>query len=73
MKNTMDIEGKNVLIRTVTNYYTGEVTEETSKFLRLSNAAAITTTSARKYGLVEIEEFVSHDDYDRFEIGDVYR
>ena len=44
MKNAMGIEGKNVLIRTVTNFYTGEVTEETSKFLRLSKAAWIADT-----------------------------
>ena len=43
-KNSMDLEGKNILIRTVTNFYTGEVAEETSKFLKLTKAAWIADT-----------------------------
>ena len=43
-KNSMDLEGKNVLIRTVTNFYTGEVSEETAKFIKLTKAAWIADT-----------------------------
>lgn len=41
---TMGMEGKNVLIRTVTNYYTGHVIEETKKWLKLEKAAWIPDT-----------------------------
>lgn len=44
MKNSMELEGKNVLIRTVTNFYTGRVIEENSKFLKLEKAAWIADT-----------------------------
>lgn len=44
MKNSMDLEGKNILIRTVTNFYTGRVIEENSKFLKLEKAAWIADT-----------------------------
>ena len=44
MKNGMELEGKNVLIRTVTNFYTGRVITENSKFLELENAAWIADT-----------------------------
>lgn len=44
MKNSMNLEGKSILIRTVTNYYTGEVSEETSKYLKLTKAAWIADT-----------------------------
>jgi hypothetical protein len=40
----MDLTGKKILIRTVTNFYTGEVTEETKKWLRLKTAAWIADT-----------------------------
>ena len=40
----MKLEGKNILIRTVTNFYTGRVIEENSKFLRLEKAAWIADT-----------------------------
>lgn len=43
-KNSMGLEGKNVLISTVTKFYTGEVTEETNKFLKLTKAAWIADT-----------------------------
>ena len=44
MKNGMELEGKNILIRTVTNFYTGCVIEENSKFLKLEKAAWIADT-----------------------------
>lgn len=44
MKNSMGLEGKNILIRTVTNFYTGRVVEENSKFLKLESAAWIADT-----------------------------
>jgi len=40
----MGMKGKNVLIRTVTNYYTGNVVEETEKWLKLERAAWIPDT-----------------------------
>jgi len=40
----MGMKGKNVLIRTVTNYYTGNVVEETKKWLKLERAAWIPDT-----------------------------
>ena len=40
----MDLMGKNILIRTVTNFYTGHVVEETKKWLRLEAAAWIADT-----------------------------
>ena len=40
----MNLEGKNLLVQTVTNFYTGEVVEETSKHLKLSKAAWIADT-----------------------------
>ena len=40
----MKLEGKNILIRTVTNFYTGRVIEENSKFLKLEKAAWIADT-----------------------------
>jgi len=40
----MGMEGKNVLIRTVTNYYTGHVVEENKKWLKLEKAAWIPDT-----------------------------
>lgn len=40
----MELTGKNVLIRTVTNFYTGHVVQETKKFLRLETAAWIADT-----------------------------
>lgn len=40
----MNLTGKKIFIRTVTNYYTGEVMEETSKFLLLIKAAWIADT-----------------------------
>jgi hypothetical protein len=43
-KNSMDLKGKNILIRTVTNFYTGEVVEETAKYLKLNKAAWIADT-----------------------------
>ena len=35
MSNSMELEGKNILVRTVTNFYTGRVVKETSKWLKL--------------------------------------
>lgn len=43
-KNSMNLEGKNLLVQTVTYFYTGEVIEETSKHLKLSKAAWIADT-----------------------------
>ena len=43
-KNSMNLEGKNVLIQTVTYFYTGEVIEETPKHIKLSKAAWIADT-----------------------------
>jgi len=43
-KNSMNLEGKNVLIQTVTFFYTGEVIEETSKYIKLTKAAWIADT-----------------------------
>ena len=43
-KNSMNLEGKNVLIQTVTFFYTGEVVEETSKHIKLNKAAWIADT-----------------------------
>ena len=40
----MDLTGKNIFIRTVTNFYTGHVIEETKKWLRLETAAWIADT-----------------------------
>jgi hypothetical protein len=44
MSNSMELEGKNILVRTVTNFYTGRVVKETSKWLRLKSAAWIADT-----------------------------
>lgn len=43
-KDILGLEGKNVLIRTVTNFYTGEVVEEKGKYLKLNKAAWIADT-----------------------------
>jgi hypothetical protein len=40
----MGMQGQNVLIRTVTNYYTGYVVEETKRWLKLEKAAWIPDT-----------------------------
>ena len=40
----MELEGKNILIRTVTNFYTGHVVQETKKWVRLEKAAWIADT-----------------------------
>jgi hypothetical protein len=40
----MNFEGKNVLIQTVTFFYTGEVVEETTKYFKLTKAAWIADT-----------------------------
>ena len=53
----MGLEGKNVLIRTVTNYYTGTVVEETKKWLRLEKAAWIPDTGRFSTALVSGEFF----------------
>ena len=44
MSNSMELEGKNILIRTVTNFYTGRVVKETPKWLKLETAAWIADT-----------------------------
>jgi hypothetical protein len=44
MSNSMELEGKNILVRTVTNFYTGRVVKETSKWLKLESAAWIADT-----------------------------
>jgi hypothetical protein len=43
-KGIMNLEGKNVLIQTVTFFYTGEVVEETTKYFKLAKAAWIADT-----------------------------
>ena len=40
----MGLTSKNILIRTVTNFYTGRVVEETKKWLRLETVAWIADT-----------------------------
>ena len=40
----MELKGKNIFIRTVTNFYTGCVVEETKKWLKLEKAAWIADT-----------------------------
>ena len=40
----MELKGKNIFIRTVTNYYTGYVAEETKKWFKLEKAAWIADT-----------------------------
>ena len=44
MDSLMDLEGKNVLICTVTKYYTGHVVQETKEWLKLESAAWIPDT-----------------------------
>jgi hypothetical protein len=44
MAEMMDLEGKNILVRTVTNFYTGHVVKETKKYLLLDKAAWIADT-----------------------------
>lgn len=55
-KTSMNLEGKNLLVQTVTNFYTGEVIEETSKHLKLSRAAWIADTG-RFYQALEKSVF----------------
>jgi hypothetical protein len=40
----MELEGKNILVRTVTNFYTGRVVKETPEWLKLESAAWIADT-----------------------------
>lgn len=60
----------------VTQYVNGNVmkdhTDEIGMVIQPKYTFSVWRMS-KKYGLVEIEETVSHEDYDRFEIGDVYR
>jgi hypothetical protein len=44
MSNSMELKGKNIFIRTVTNFYTGRVVKETPKWLKLETAAWIADT-----------------------------